>query len=153
MRGRLKALVCGLAATAGVSASADVIYKSTDAAGHATYSDRPQSPIAQAIVVKTVRAEPDAAQARIAAEGAEIAASEQARKAKAEADRASRAQKEQVERAKRTRCEQAQSRVRRLTNERLVFSYNAQGERVYPSNKELEAQRSNAREEEEQYCD
>jgi hypothetical protein len=131
---------------------ADVIYRSTDAQGHPNFSDRP-SEAAQVIVLRSTAAAATDVDERIAAERAALAASEQARKAKAESDRASRAEKEQAERARKGRCEQAQSRVRTLANERQVFTYNATLERVYPSNAELEAQRSAARVEAEQYCD
>ena len=140
-----------LALMTAVSNAADV-YKSFDAKGHPVYSDRPQAG-AQLIVIPTESSDPSAVQARLAEEQAALAQAAAARRAKADADRMARSEKEGKARERKTSCERAQIRKRTLANERMVYTYDPQGNRVYPSETELAAQRAAAQKEAEQYCD
>lgn len=152
MRRQFNAWVCGLAVAASGAVNSDVIYKYTDANGHVVYSDRLQAG-AERIVIPTEPSDPSAVQARIADERAALEQAAAARRAKADADRIARAEKEKAARENKANCERAQSRVRTLANERMVYTFDAQGNRVYPSDKELSVQREAAKNEMEQYCE
>ncbi|HYM36436.1 MAG TPA: hypothetical protein VET48_13640 [Steroidobacteraceae bacterium] len=150
---RTIALGCPMLLLTAFASNADVIYKSIDDKGHPVYADHPLSASAQPISIRIERDDSADLQTRINAERSALEQSEQTRRAKADADRTARAEKEKAERARKENCQRAQSRVRTLDNERMVYSFDPQGNRVYPSAGELAAQRGNARRDVEQYCD
>jgi len=129
------------------------IYRSTDAKGNPVYSDHPLSDTAQRMVIRTERTDPEAVEARIADERKMLEQAVTTRKDKTEKDQMARAEKEKAESSRKESCQRAQSRVRTLANERQVYRFDEQGNRVYPSVEELAAQRESARQEVEQNCE
>lgn len=130
-----------------------VLYKSVDGDGHSVYSDRPRSGKDEVVIIPKKTDNSGEVQARIAKESAALANADRALRERLEQERAKRADKEKLRRDQAEKCSQARSRVRTLDNERLVFSYDAKGNRVYPSEAELKAQRIAARRDMEQLCE
>ena len=125
------ALVMTLLCTLGVSpAHADEIYKSVDAQGNVTYSDRGTTKSAQKTSLKV--AEPDPAEvARLAKEQALLKAEDAARK--------------KQEGTQESRCQSARNRYFTARDSARLYRWDASGNKIYYSATEADLLRSDAR--------
>ena len=115
------------------------VYKSVDANGHVVYSDHPD-PAAQKLDVRVD--EPQAAEvARIAKEQKILTVEDAERKRLAAIENGKKAQQEHDQQL---RCEKARSRYYTLKDARRVYGRDNEGNRVYYSDKEADAQRASA---------
>jgi Domain of unknown function (DUF4124) len=120
---------------------ADQVYKSVDAQGHVTYSDRPNSSAAQKTDVAVQQADPAEA-ARLAKERQLLNAEDDQRKKQQADDSRAKAQQQHDKRAK---CQVARDYYNSLKNASRVYKNDADGNRVYLSDTELDAKREAAR--------
>lgn len=117
------------------------IYKSVDAEGHVTYSDRASSSTAQKTALHVDR--PDAAEVARNAKDQEIRkVMERERKHQQAVDDLKKA-KEDHDRE--VRCQSARDRYFSMKAARRLYSQDADGNRVYYSDAEGDAMRENAR--------
>ena len=115
------------------------VYKSVDASGHVVYSDHPD-PAAQKLEVRVD--EPQAADvARIAREQKVLNVEDSERKRLAAIEDKKKAQQEHDQQL---RCEKARSRYYTLKDARRVYGRDGEGNRVYYSDREADAQRAAA---------
>jgi hypothetical protein len=115
------------------------VYKSVDANGHVMYSDHPD-PAAQKLEVRID--EPQSADvARIAKEQKILKVEDTERKRLAAIEDKKKAQQEHDQQL---RCEKARSRYYTLKDARRVYGRDDEGNRVYYSDKEADAQRATA---------
>jgi hypothetical protein len=122
-------------------AQADQVYKTVDAQGHVTYSDRPNAAGAQKTDVTVQQADPAEA-ARLAKERQLLNAEDDQRKKQQNAADKSKAQQEHDKQA---RCEAARDRYNSIKDVTRLFKTDADGNRVYSSDSEIEAQKETAR--------
>lgn len=140
--GGLSALAILLFCTAGPLCAADEIYKSTDAQGHPVYSDRPLSPSAERVVIQSSPKSP-AAQASAAQVQATVERLEQQRRQ----DEAAQAQKRATQEAQQKRaesCRRARDRYLTFAEANRLYRRDEQGERVYYTGEEIDAERTAA---------
>jgi Domain of unknown function (DUF4124) len=122
-------------------AQADQVYKSVDAQGHVTYSDRPNTAAAKKTDVTVQQADPAEA-SRLAKERQLLnAEDDQRKKQQATADKS----KAQQDHDKQARCQSARDNYNTLKDIRRVFKVDPDGNRVYQSDAETDAQRETAR--------
>lgn len=115
------------------------VYKSVDANGHVVYSDHPD-PAAQKLEVRVD--EPQAADvARIAKEQKILKVEDGERKRLAAIEDKKKAQQEHDQQL---RCEKARSRYYTLKDARHVYGRDGEGNRVYYSDQDADAQRAAA---------
>ena len=115
------------------------VYKSVDANGHVVYSDHPD-PAAQKLEVRVD--EPQAADvARIAKEQKILKVEDGERKRLTAIEDKKKAQQEHDQQL---RCEKARSRYYSLKDARRVYGRDGEGNRVYYSDQEADAQRAAA---------
>ena len=140
--GRAAVLTAGLlfASTMG-AAQADPVYKSVDAQGHVTYSDRPNSSGARKADVSVQQADPAEAE-RLAKEHQLLKAEDDQRKKQQASDSRAKAQQEHD---KETRCRVARNNYNNLKDVGRIYKLDADGNRVYLSDSEAEAKRETAR--------
>jgi len=129
-----------LAAAMGTT-SADPIYRSVDAQGHVTYSDRPNASGAQKADVSVQQADPAEAQ-RLAQERQLLKAEDDQRKKQQVNDSRAKAQQAQD---KENRCRVARDNYNNLKDVGRIYSLDADGNRVYLSDTDAEAKRETAR--------
>lgn len=141
------------AALSGLTVSAADIYKSMDANGRIAYSDHPLSASAKLIVVRIVHPDVATAQARLTEELAASEHSAKMRRAREDAVRSAQAAKDKVEAARKESCQRARDHYRTFTVPRRVYRWDEQGDRVYYSSQEIDAQRLAAQAEIAQYCE
>jgi hypothetical protein len=130
-----------LLASAMGTAPADPIYKSVDAQGHVTYSDRPNASGAQKADVNVQQADPAEAQ-RLAQERQLLKAEDDQRKKQQANDTRAKAQQEHD---KETRCRAARDNYNNVKDVARIYKRDADGNRVYLSDAEAEAKRETAR--------
>jgi hypothetical protein len=121
-------------------AQADQVYKTVDAQGHVTYSDRPNAVGAQKTDVAVQQADPTEA-ARLAKERQLLNAEDDQRKKQSAADK----NKAQQEHDKQARCQAARDNYNSLQNVNRIFKTDADGNRVYASDAEVAVQKETAR--------
>jgi Skp family chaperone for outer membrane proteins len=122
-------------------AQADQVYKSVDAQGHVTYSDRPNASGAQKTDVTVQQADPAEA-TRLAKERQLLnAEDDQRKKQQAAADKS----KAQQDHDKQARCQAARDHYNALKDVGRLYKRDADGNRVYFSDAEADAQREAAR--------
>lgn len=122
-------------------APGDQVYKSVDAQGHVTYSDRPNTAAAKKTDVTVQQADPAEA-ARLAKERQILnAEDDQRKKQQAAADKS----KAQQDHDKQARCQSARDNYNTLKEVRRVFKVDSDGNRVYQTDAETDAQREAAR--------
>jgi hypothetical protein len=120
---------------------ADDVYKSVDSQGHVVYSDRPNTAAARKTAVEVQG--PDATEAARLAKEQEIL--------KAEEDRRKRQQlvdtqvKAQQDHDRKVRCDDARNRYLNMKEAGRIFKRDADGNRVYYSDSQADAQREQAR--------
>jgi hypothetical protein len=117
------------------------VYKSTDAQGHVVYSDRATTPTAQKSVVHVEQPDP-AEVARIAKEQQILNAQDTQRRQQQSIDDKKKAQQD---REKQTRCDAARNHYFSVKDARRIFHVDADGNRVYATDSEADAQREEAR--------
>jgi hypothetical protein len=122
-------------------AQADQVYKTVDAQGHITYSDRPNAAGAQKTDVTVQQADPAEA-ARLAKERQLLNAEDDQRKKQ---DNAAEKSKAQQDHDKQARCQAARERYNSIKDVNRLFTTDANGNRVYASDSDLEAQKETAR--------
>jgi hypothetical protein len=130
-----------LLASAMGTAPADQIYKSVDAQGHVTYSDRPNASGAQKADVSVQQADPAEAQ-RLAQERQLLKAEDDQRKKQQANDTRAKAQQEHD---KENRCRVARDNYNNVKDVARIYKLDADGNRVYLSDAEAEAKRETAR--------
>jgi hypothetical protein len=123
------------------SAQADQIYKTVDAQGHVTYSDRPNTAGAQKTDVAVQQADPAEA-ARLAKERQLLNAEDDQRKKQQNAADKSKAQQDHDKQA---RCQAARDLFNTIKDLTRLFKMDADGNRVYASDSDLDAQKEAAR--------
>jgi hypothetical protein len=121
--------------------SADEVYKSVDAQGHVVYSDRADTLTAQKSVVRVEQPNPTEA-ARLAKEQEILKAEEIQRNRQKSLDDAKKAQ---AEHAVQVQCENARNHYYALKDARRIYQGDAEGNRVYLSDKDGDAKREEAR--------
>jgi Domain of unknown function (DUF4124) len=130
-----------LLALAGSAGHADQVYKSVDAQGHVTYSDRPNTVGARKTDVTVQQADPAEA-ARLAKEHQLLeAADDQRKKQQANEDRA----KAQQDREKAARCQAARDHYNAVKDTGRLYQRDADGNKVYLNDADADAKREAAR--------
>ena len=122
-------------------AQADQIYKSVDAQGHVTYSDRPNSSGAQKADVSVQQADPAEAE-RLEKERQLFKAEDDQRKKQQDSDSRAKAQQEHDKAA---RCRVARDNYNNLKDVGRIYKLDADGNRVFLSDAEADVQRETAR--------
>jgi hypothetical protein len=123
------------------TAPADQIYRSVDAQGHVTYSDRPNASGAQKADVSVQQADPAEAQ-RLAQERQLLKAEDDQRKKQTATDARAKAQQDHD---KASRCRVARDNYNNLKDVARIYKLDADGNRVFLSDAEAEAKRETAR--------
>lgn len=133
-----------LVMTVFVDAVADDVYKTIDAQGHVIYSDRAISPDSKKVTIDVIQANPKEA-ARLAKEQALVNA-DATQKSKQAQQLAVEEQKQQAREAIQKReCESARSRYAMFAAGGRIFKVDAQGNRSYYSDEDIDAQRMTAK--------
>jgi hypothetical protein len=122
-------------------AGADQLYKSVDAQGHVTYSDRPITPKAQKTEV-TVQQGDAAEAARLAKENQVLKAEDEQRKKQQTNNDKVKAQQDQLKQAK---CQTAKDNYYRLKDAGRIYQRDTDGNRVYYDDSAADAKREEAR--------
>jgi len=123
---------------------ADTMYRTVDAQGHVTYSDRPLSPSSQKISVDVTG--PNASEAaRLSKEQAADSAADQLRmqQSQHEAEEAKKAAARDA--AQQQRCNAARGRYASYAAGGRLFRTDADGNRVFLSDEEIDEQRTLAK--------
>jgi preprotein translocase subunit SecD len=122
------------------TAKSDQVYKSVDAQGHVTYSDRPNAAGAQKTEITVQQGDPKEA-ARLAKEGQVLGAQdEQRKKQQLTADK----NKAQQEKDRQARCQAAKDHYNSIKEGRL-YKRDPDGNRQFMTDSEADAQRETAR--------
>ena len=141
--GRTAAFVAGLALIAFCAnpAGADQVYRTVDAQGHVTYSDRPTAPTAKKTEITVQQADPAEA-ARLAKENQVLKSEDDLRKKQQSNDDKSKAQQDKAKQAK---CQVARDQYNSVKDAGRMYQRDADGNRVYYSDPEADAKREAAR--------
>jgi hypothetical protein len=127
------------------------VYKTVDAQGHVIYSDRAVSPNSTKVTLDIIQGNPQEAQ-RLAKTMAATNA-DAAQQAKTAAQQAADQQKQQSQQEQlRRRCEAARGRYATFAAGGRLFRADEQGNRVYYSDAEIDAQRVSAKAEMDSAC-
>lgn len=143
------ALLC---AAAVLPAAADEIYKSTDAQGHPVYSDRPLSPSAERIVVSAPKPSAQAS----ASSAAQVQATTQRLEEESRQEQAKQAEQRAAQAAKANRaesCRRARDRYLAFAEANRLYRRDEQGDRVYYTGEEIDAERTAAEQSMKELCD
>ncbi len=119
------------------------IYKSVDAKGRVTYSDRP-TPSAQRIYVQSDPKISEADRARMASERETRVRADQDRARQIEAEQRERAALEKADQTIAQRCRQARDRYLMFSEANRLYRRDEAGNRVYYSSAEIDAERAAA---------
>ena len=122
-------------------ASADQVYKTVDAQGHVTYSDRPTAPSARKTEITVQQADPAEA-ARLAKENQVLKSEDDLRRKQQANDDKTKAQQDK---AKQARCQVARDQYNSVKDARRLYQNDAEGNRVYYTDTEADAKREAAR--------
>jgi hypothetical protein len=122
-------------------AGADQLYKSVDAQGHVTYSDRPITTTAKKTEVTVQQGDATEA-ARLAKENQVLRAEDEQRKKQQANDDKVKAQQTQLKQAK---CQTARDNYYRLKDAGHIYQRDADGNRVYYDDSAADAKREEAR--------
>lgn len=129
------------------------IYQSTDAQGHAVYSDRPRSDSDKRITITSSRATAADVQSRTARELAELARTDQLRRENDEAKRAKAVDGERRLAEQAERCQRARNRLLSAQEAHRLYRRDDKGERVYLTAAEIDAERAAAQAQMQEACD
>jgi hypothetical protein len=142
-------LMCALAgATVLPRSYGEEVYKSTDAAGHVVYSDRPASSAAEKVTVTVTPA--DASEAARLAKQHALEDAEYSQRSRQEAEQLSRQDAQARQDA--ARCAAARSHYAFLKDVARLFRLDANGNRVFYSDEEADGMRTTAKQAIEQAC-
>ena len=123
---------------------ADTMYRTVDAQGHVTYSDRPLSPSSQRISVDVTG--PNASEAaRLSKEQAAESAADQQRIQQNQHDAEEAKKAAAHDAAQQQRCTAARGRYASFAAGGRLFRTDAEGNRVYLSDEEIDGQRTLAK--------
>jgi len=139
-RGAVVVVLCALGCT-GTPLCAQEIYKSVDAEGHVVYSDRASTKNASKSTLHVD--EPDPAEAARLAKQQKLLETAAAQRVKQDAADAKSKAAEDERRQK--ACEKARNNYLRLKDSGRLFHRDADGNRVYYSDEEIDAMREQAR--------
>ena len=133
-----------LIASASGYSSSDEIYRTVDAQGHVSYSDHALSPQSKKVTLDVIEADP-AEVARLAKLQAQENADsvEQARRSQQHI--AEQQKEEALRQLQQRRCEQARNRFAIFAAGGRIVRYDAQGNREFYSDEEIESQRISAK--------
>jgi len=120
---------------------ADDMYKTVDAEGHITYSDRPLSPASQRISVDVAGPNPTEA-ARLNREQSARVAADAERRQREQQEATEQKEKAAQDAAQQQRCAAARQRYAYFTNGGRLMHTDADGNRAYYSDQEIEEQRT-----------
>ena len=141
--GRTAAFVAGLALIAALAnpAGADQVYKTVDAQGRVTYSDRPTAPTAKKTEITVQQADPAEAE-RLAKENQVLKSEDDLRKKQQANDDKAKAQQDKAKQAK---CQVARDQYNAIKENGRMFHRDADGNKIYYSDTEADAKRETAR--------
>jgi len=140
--GRVAIGLAGLLALfVALPALADEVYKSVDAQGHVTYSDRPTTAGAHKTDVVVQEADPREAQ-RLAKERMILKAADDQRSRKNAADTQAKAKEDGQ---KKQLCDSARDHYNNMKDANRLYTLNPDGTREYYSDTQAEAMRSEAK--------
>ncbi|HMN47244.1 MAG TPA: DUF4124 domain-containing protein [Povalibacter sp.] len=151
LRACLASIVCIFAWGLAYSDEPHEIYKSTDAEGRPIYSDRPLSPSAQRVIVRSTRdpAAAEAAAAQVQATNERVEAYR-----KQEADKRVAKEGEQKAQVRRQEdCRRARDRYLMFAENNRLYRRDEQGNRVYYTSVEIDAERTSAEKRMKELCD
>jgi hypothetical protein len=141
LAGRAAVTLAGLlVGSALFPAAADEIYKSVDAQGHVVYSDRPNSAAAKKTEIAVQQADPNEA-ARLAKERLLLQADDDQRKKQQATESRAKAQEDA---ARKDACKKARDRYNFLRDTGRLFTQDAEGNRSYYTDAQLEQMRADA---------
>jgi hypothetical protein len=141
--------ICALAGGATLPRSdGEEVYKTTDAAGHVVYSDRPSSSKAEKVTVPVTPA--DAVEAERLAKQRALEDAEYAQRSRREADEQTRQDAQSRQDA--AHCAAARNHYAFLRDVARLFRLDADGNRVFYSDEQADAMRASARQAMEQAC-
>lgn len=133
--------LAGLLFTAAMSTSfADQVYRSVDAQGHVTYSDRPTAPGAKKTDIAVQQADQKEAD-RLARENQLLKADDTQRTQREAADSKAKAKQDAD---KKRLCESARNHYNDLKSANRIYTMNADGTRDYYSDEKADAMRQEA---------
>ncbi|MBL8269765.1 DUF4124 domain-containing protein [Steroidobacter sp.] len=144
-------IALGLLSSPG-SGLAGEIYKSVDARGRVTYSDRP-SPQAERIVIPTDPTLSDADRARLAEDQQAQARLQTGRAQRADMAKQEQARRAEAEQTRGIQCRQARDRYLMFAESGRLYRRDEQGNRVYYTSAELDAERTKAQQRMKELCD
>lgn len=119
----------------------DQVYKSVDAQGHVTYSDRPTSAGARKTDIVVQQADPKEAQ-RLAKERMLLDAADDQRARKTAADEQAKAKQD---RDKKQLCDNARAHYNDIKDANRIYTVTADGNREYYTDAQADAMRSEAK--------
>ncbi len=123
------------------AALSDQVYKSVDAQGHVTYSDRPTAAGAQKTDVVVQQADPREAQ-RLAKERMLLQAEDDQRTTKAAADEQAKAKQDSE---KKQLCDNARRHYNDIKDANRLYSVSADGNREYYTDAQADVMRTEAK--------
>jgi uncharacterized protein DUF4124 len=140
--GRIALAIAGLLlASTAIPTVADQVYKSVDAQGHVTYSDRPTTAGAQKTDVVVQQADPREAQ-RLAKERMLLKAEDDQRTKKTAADEQAKAKQDSQ---KKQLCDNARRHYDGMKEANRIYTVTADGNREYYTDAQAEAMRTEAK--------
>lgn len=152
----LRRVHVGLAAMAAAfvvcTVSAAEIFKSVDSQGRPIYSDRPPAGGSERIYIPTPSKSSEDNRERATAELVELRRRAAERQTERELRAQEKAQKEKSLQAQLQRCEQARNRFLTFSEANRLYRRDAQGDRVYFTGPEIDAEREKARREIQANC-
>lgn len=134
------------------SGSAGEIYKSVDSKGQVIYSDKP-SPAAERIYLRTEPKISDADRARLAVEQEAWARAQEDRARGTDAAKQEQARRAQAEETRREQCRRARDRYLMFSESGRLYRRDEQGNRVYYTSAEIDAERAAAQKGMKELCD
>jgi hypothetical protein len=141
LTGKAAALAIGFVLAFATTGYADQVYKSVDAQGHVTYSDRPNTAGAQKTEITVQQPDPHEA-ARLAKEHQLLKAEDDQRKKQQASDDHTKAQQD---RDKAARCQTARDHYNAIKDSGRLYTRDADGNKVFSSDAEADAKRETAR--------
>lgn len=139
-QGLLQVIGVVLVLTPYATSMAGEIYKTVDAQGHIVYSDQP-SLNAKRVTLPPVPKSASAERERIAKEMQSYAQADAQRADAAQSDRTTQADRKAVEERRKQACTQARNRYWTFAEARRPYRRDEQGNRVYYSSAEIDAER------------
>lgn len=130
-----------IALTAPYAANAGEIYKTVDARGHITYSDQPSADAKQ-VRLAPVPKSSSAERERIAKQMQSLTEAEVQRAERASAEKNAQVEKEADEQRRQKLCKQARDRYFTFKEARRPYRRDDQGNRVYYSSADIDAERA-----------